>query len=176
MEEIVKQIKIALNNKLYYLALYITVTLPDILGALNSNDGIATKEKYVQWFDNYVTPKNADNTGESLLTGLVAYNLRCSLLHQGKMELKAEEVGYSRIIFTTPDVGIRAHCFKQQSDNGEIVLQLDILTFCQQVLSGLEKFLEDYGDTDQFKENYNSFITYHPNGLLPYFRGGPVIG
>ncbi len=175
MEEIAKQIQIAINNKLYYLALYVTLTLPDILGALVSDDGIRNKDRYIWWFDTYVTPQNADSNGNSLLTGEISYKLRCSLLHEGKMELEAERVGYSRIIFTTPEGSMQSHCFEQQYDD-EIALLLNVSTFCEQVLSGLRKFLEDYGDTEQFKQNYNSFVTYHPNGLFPYALGMPVIG
>lgn len=174
MDELVRQIRIALDNKLYYLALYITLTLPDISGALNSDDGIATKERYIDWFDKYVTPQNADPTGDSLLTGEVAYQLRCSLLHQGKMELKKQE--YSRIIFSTPEGMIRAHCCKHQYDDGEIVLQLDVLTFCNQVLSGLDQFLSEHGNSEQFQKNYKSFIAYYPNGISPYAIGIPLIG
>lgn len=174
MDELVRQIRIALNNQLYYLALYITLTLPDISGALNSDDGIATKERYIDWFDNYVTPQNADPTGNSLLTGEVAYQLRCSLLHQGKMELTNQE--YSRIIFSTPEGMMRSHCIEQQYNNGEIVLQLDVVEFCNQVLSGLDQFLKEYGDSEQFQENYKSFIAYYPNGISPYAIGIPLIG
>lgn len=43
MELILKEIERALDAKLYYLALQASLTLPDICGALQSNDGVAKK-------------------------------------------------------------------------------------------------------------------------------------
>ena len=47
MELILKEIERALDAKLYYLALQASLTLPDICGALQSNDGVAKKHKYM---------------------------------------------------------------------------------------------------------------------------------
>lgn len=46
MELILKEIERALDAKLYYLALQASLTLPDICGALQSDDGVAKKHIY----------------------------------------------------------------------------------------------------------------------------------
>ena len=47
MELILKEIERALDAKLYYLALQASLTLPDICGALQSDDGVAKNYKYI---------------------------------------------------------------------------------------------------------------------------------
>ena len=51
MELILKEIERALDAKLYYLALQASLTLPDICGALQSDDGVAKNYKYIAWYD-----------------------------------------------------------------------------------------------------------------------------
>lgn len=53
MELILKEIERALDAKLYYLALQVSLTLPDICAALQSDDGRASKSKYIAWYDTY---------------------------------------------------------------------------------------------------------------------------
>ena len=53
MELILKEIERALDAKLYYLALQASLTLPDICGALQSDNGKATGDKYIAWYDTY---------------------------------------------------------------------------------------------------------------------------
>ena len=43
MEELINQIKIALDNNLYYLSLQATLSLPDICASLQSKDGKTTE-------------------------------------------------------------------------------------------------------------------------------------
>lgn len=57
MEKLLKQIEWANCKGAYYLALYASLTLPDICGAMESDDGQATGNKYIAWFDKHVAPK-----------------------------------------------------------------------------------------------------------------------
>ncbi len=51
MRDILSQIQGAVNGHAYYLALYASLTVPDICGAMESDDGQATKSKYIAWFE-----------------------------------------------------------------------------------------------------------------------------
>ena len=57
MKDLISQIQAAVNGHSYYLALYASLTLPDICGAMESDDGQATGAKYIAWFDKYVAQK-----------------------------------------------------------------------------------------------------------------------
>lgn len=167
MRELLQQIRKALDADLYYLALYVTLTLPDILGAMESENGWATREKYIAWFDKYVAPTYTV-LGRNTLTGEICYGLRCSLLHQGKLELNGKS--FSRVIFVEPTREIRVHRNVLND-----ALQLDISSFCMDMLRGAELCLDEHEDTEQFQKNYDNFIRRHPNGLAPYIEGLPVI-
>lgn len=180
MKDLIQQVRIAIDNRLYFLALYVILTLPDILGALVSKDGIKSKKRYVWWFNEYVYDQVSSTDGDSLFTGEVCYQLRCSLIHEGTMNLnnlkeKDNPEGYTRVIFSEPGL-MRVHCMKHSLIDSELVLQLDVDIFCEQVLKGLEEFLLEYGETELFKKNYDSFIRRYPNGIHPYIVGVPVIG
>src|SRR4051812_30437594 len=77
MDELISQIRAAMDAGLYYVALMGTLMLPDICGALASENGQSTPSKYRDWLTANV-PEQASDAAE-------IYGLRCSLLHQGRM-------------------------------------------------------------------------------------------
>lgn len=167
MNELISQVRRALDSELYYLALYVTLTLPDTLRALQSENGYATSDKYEEWFDEYVAPKYTMR-GDNILDGEMCYNLRCSILHQGKIDTGTED--YVRVIFAEPEGGVIAH---NNILNG--ALQIGIEEFCRDVLEGAEEWMDKYGDDEQVQSNYEEFMSRHPDGLSPYIKGMPVI-
>src|SRR5690348_1009287 len=99
MEDLLAQIESAVGRNAYYLALYVSLTLPDICGAMESPDGIATRARYISWFEKHVAAKYQVR-GEPSLSGETCYYYRCSLLHQGRAQHPA--MGYARILFLEP--------------------------------------------------------------------------
>lgn len=170
MRELIRQINQALKANLFYLSLYATLTIPDILAAIESKNGRASGKKYKKWFDKYVAHKyeSPHTSGTPVLTGEDVYKLRCSLLHQGKSEPNTK---YSKIIFVEPNE--RFHVHINQVDD---VFQLDLETFCRDVFDGANEWLEEYEDTDIYEENYSKFMRRYPKGLKPYIVGIPIIG
>lgn len=167
MRELINQVKEALDSGLYYLALYVALTLPDILGALQSSNGWATSEKYKEWFDEYVAPKYTVR-GESTLDGEICYDLRCSILHQGQINVDDDD--FSRVIFAEPEKGITIH-----NNVLNEALQIDVEEFCRDVIDGAEQWIDENEDDEKVQENYENYISRHPNGLPPYISGVPVI-
>lgn len=161
MQELLNQIKTALNYKLYHLALNSSLALPDMCAALQSEDGKTNGRKYAQWYDTYVG-------SSSSLDGQACYRFRCSALHQGHSQ--HENLGYSRILFVEPNPNFFFH-------NNIIndVLNIDINIFCLSIIDAVEKWLSIIQDDDNFKKNYPKFIRRYPNGIAPYIVGIPVI-
>jgi len=95
MDELLQQIESSLVNKEFYLALFISLAMPDICGALVSKNGEAKGRRYKNWFDKYVAPKYNGN-----FDGSNCYAFRCSALHQGRT--KHKNLGYTRIVFIDP--------------------------------------------------------------------------
>src|SRR5947207_12791542 len=76
MEEMIRQIRAASAAGLYYLALFGALALPDICGAVASDNGRASGSKYKTWV--------RDNVPTHAAQADLIYGLRCSLLHQGQ--------------------------------------------------------------------------------------------
>lgn len=95
MRNLLEQIEKALDLKLYYLALYTTLTIPDICGAMSTDKEKKVKKRYVEWFNKYVSHKYGPE-----FTAEDCYYYRCSILHQGSSE--HEKSQYSRILFIEP--------------------------------------------------------------------------
>lgn len=165
MRDLLFQIKKGLFSNLYYLSLFAALAIPEICGAVDSKDGQASKENYVNWFDKYVGPRC-----QEFFTGEDCYYFRCSLLHQGSFPHRQGK--YYRILFVEPSaIDSDLHC---RIVEGALVL--DIRIFCQEMIKGTEKWLEEKEKTELFKANMAKFIQRYPEGLPPYVVGMPVIG
>ncbi|MFQ5863201.1 MAG: hypothetical protein ACE5IC_08800, partial [Candidatus Brocadiales bacterium] len=95
MKDFLYQIQKGLDSNLYFLSLLAALVLPDICGAISSEDGQAKPEKYKAWFDKYVAPKY-----NNFLNGNDCYYFRCSLLHQGSSQ--HSKSNYKRVLFVEP--------------------------------------------------------------------------
>ncbi len=158
------QIKKGLETNLYFLSLFPTLVIPDICGALESENGEASPEKYKSWFNKYVARKY-----NGFLDGEDCYFFRCSLLHQGSSQHPKST--YSRVIFVEPSAT------KSILHNNVLndALNIDVRIFCNDLIAGAEKWLEENENTNLYKKNYNKFMRRYPNGLLPYIEGISVI-
>jgi len=168
MEDLLKEIREASKKGYYYLALFGSLTLPDICGAISSSDGLAKSWKYRDWFDKYVSYKYKVN-GEIWLTGHDCYYFRCSLLHQGSTQ--KIDSRYKRIIIFEPNnrqILVHNSRFKD-------AYAIDVSIFCEDMIQGAITWLEEKENTELFKNNYNKFMRRHPNGIEGYITGVPVI-
>ena len=83
---LVQDIRKALENELYFVALSSALTLPDICGKTAYPDEQSSRKRYIAWYDEEIgkyekNPEDKENM--PYLSGEVIYNLRCSLLHEG---------------------------------------------------------------------------------------------
>jgi len=166
MEELLNQIKIALDNKLYFVALQSTLTLPDICSALASGNGIATKSGYIKWYDDNVVDKQN-------LSGSDCYFFRCGMLHQGRAE--HDNISSSRVIFLEPTLGLtfKGNIFDV---NGQKSLNIDLISFCNEIIDVVSKWWISKQNDDVVKINYEKMIKCYTNGIPPFIVGVPVIG
>ncbi len=171
MKDFFDQIRRAANTDLYFLSLSGALVIPDICSALDSSDGLANKTRYIDWFDRYVAHKYRGAAGTHL-TGLDCYGLRCSLLHQGRLE--PHQGGYSRILFIEPNAtghtAITAH-----NNVLEDALNIDVRTFVNDLVSSAEDWLLSAEATSHYQANITQFMRRYPNGLPPYISGVAVI-
>lgn len=163
MELFLREIEKALDNDLYYLALQFSLTLPDICGALQSEDGNAKGERYKDWYDTY-----AKESSSLAIDGKDCYYFRCSCLHQGTSV--HSKSSYSRIMFIVPNPTLKVH---NSVINNALCIDVDL--FCRNMIDSVRRWLESVKDKELFKKNYEKLFKLYPNGLAPYIVGLPVI-
>ncbi len=164
MNRLFEEIAVAVDNGLYFLALIATLSIPDMCAGLESPDGQTSGARYIAWFDQWVAPRYGGN-----VTGTDCYGLRCSLLHEGRAH--PHQGLYSRAIFVEPNpIGV----FHNNVLND--ALNLDIPTFCRDVIEGAQQWLQAVQGTPTFEANLQTFFTRHPTGIAPYIVGIRVYG
>lgn len=166
MEELINQIRLALRNRLYLVALQSLLTLPDICSALSSKDGFSDKHRYIEWYDNNI--KENQN-----LSGRDCYYFRCGMLHQGRAE--HEQIDFKRIIFLEPnsDFKLSGNTF---NSNGEKALNIDLELFCNEILNSVLNWWNLSKDNNLVMNNYEKMIKCYSNGIPPFIVGISVIG
>ncbi|WP_414524190.1 hypothetical protein, partial [Umezakia ovalisporum] len=95
LDIVIGDIQMCIEKDLFYAALVVALTLPDICAALETEDGWARKDLYKNWYNTYILPNYSSLSAED------CYNLRCSVVHQGKFGRPG--MTYSRVLFTLPD-------------------------------------------------------------------------
>ena len=184
MLSILGQIDRSLATDLYYLALFGSLTIPDIAGALEAPNGEASGDRYKEWYERWVRPRFRENVQQLLaargintltrvenpLTGDACYRFRCSLLHQGSTQHPKSP--YSRIIFIEPGATTNVIHYGTLND----ALCIDVPSFCREVLAGAKLWLQAVEGTEPYKTNNDRFVRRYENGLSPYIVGVPVVG
>jgi len=164
MQEIIDQIRAANNANLYYVALLSSLTLPDICAALESDNGEASKAKFIAWFDTHIAPRY-----NGFLDGKSCYFFRCSMMHQGSTQHPRSR--YSRVIFLEP--GTSGMTFHNNILND--ALNIDVRIFCEDVCLTVERWWPNASMQPLFQVNLSRFVRRYPSGLPPYIVGIPVI-
>ena len=171
MERLLREIQLALQAGLYLIALQTCATLPDICGALMSEDGKSSAEKYKEWYDQYAQPYL-----ECFLTADDCYLFRNSILHQAKTvpsPIKKQTATYTRIVFSLPNA-------KTITCHNNIIndaLNLDVVLFCGGMINATKKWVEEMEKTQNtnYLKNLSNFVRLYPNGFPPYIIGIPII-
>lgn len=161
MDELLSQLEKSIDDGHYYLALFVSLAIPDICGALGSKDGKAKGAHYKAWFDKYVAPQYAGN-----LDGNGCYAFRCSALHQGYA--KHKDLGYERILFLDPSSSGGVVMHNNILNNA---LNIDVGRFCKDVVAGARQWLCNMASNCDFNRNYANFLKRYEGGLLPYIDG-----
>lgn len=93
--QLVQDIRKALENDLYFVALSSAMTLPDICGKAAYPQESSSRKRYISWYDEEIGKyeKNPDDEENMpYLSGEVIYSLRCSLLHEGNPNMNNDSL------------------------------------------------------------------------------------
>ncbi|MEK6759104.1 MAG: hypothetical protein AABY51_04975 [Deltaproteobacteria bacterium] len=165
MEEFLNQIEDSYKIGHFYLALFCCLTLPDICGAISSDDGIATGQKYKNWFNTYVAPNYGGN-----FNGSNCYAFRCAALHQGRSDHR--DLGYARIVFLVPTATNESLMHNNVLNDS---LNLDVVAFCHDIVGAVRTWMRCEASKPVFQRNMATFLKRHEGGLEPYIVGTDVL-
>ena len=168
MNNIILETESALRMGLYNIALQSTLAIPDICAALNSENGETSGKKYIAWFN-----ENVPLLCDDYLDGEGVYNLRCSLLHQGKFTHPKQK--YDRIIFQPPNknkIIIHKMIAKMNDEN---VLILNLTKFCDDILLSAKIWSFRNQNSENYKNNSINLIQMNNNGYNNIIMGLPMI-
>lgn len=139
-----EQIPRMFESSAYWALLHYIIIFPDICGALESDDGQATSDRYKDWARRYleVPMFRADEWWE----------IRCILLHQG---ITLGRMRYSSYQFISePDKNGNVFHRNVIGDGQRNSLVLDVGELAREVLDALNRWFDDIANgTDQAKTN-----------------------
>lgn len=166
VEALLQEIEKALDVPLYYLALLLTLTLPDICTALEQSDGRTDgKPLYLKWYKANIF----DQIGG--LSPDEAYELRCTVVHQSRA-LASNKRGYDRVIFTMAKGG-GALTVDSMVLNGAMTFEVE--AFCRRWIGAVRVWIEKSKANQIVQSHLPSLLQVRPNGLAPYTFGLPLI-
>ncbi len=156
MEEYIRQLRESYKAELYYFTLMGTLALIDICAALNSPNGETNGTLFKKWFNKYLSQYSSGSFGT--ITSFYAdecYKLRCRFMHQGRADIDANtmdsEVKSGKIAF-------RVGPGKVHMCNFSGIYYLDIETFMEDVIAGVEKWTIDVKGVVHVEENRKKMV------------------
>ena len=124
IERLVQEIRTALKNELYFVALSSAITLPDICGKAAYPTERSSRKRYILWYDEEIVKyeKNPEDKDDMpYLSGEVIYSLRCSLLHEGNPNMRNDSLRTNQPIDHFSLVIEKAKPFEIYSDASTII-------------------------------------------------------
>lgn len=174
IEKTVKEIRVALDNKLYFIALMSALTLPDICGKAEYPDEKYTGKRYKKWINEYVNSREFGKYEYPAIEGLdvdIIYKLRCNLLHQGtpNVEESFTDVDYFELVRVNPRGGRQFQYFIEnrieQIDGIEKIvariISINIALLCHLLCDSAELYYVDNKEKFEFIRYNLVDIDYH---------------
>jgi hypothetical protein len=166
---IVGDVNRAFDAGIYYPALVVALTLPEICVALTFDSSVFMKEKhYVDFIDKYTTPKNLG------LDGLSCYRLRGGVIHRGNSS-GHPHFGATHVIFCVPETEHQIHALTLEVGNKASAM-FSLNQFLNTMIGAVYAWYADKKDDPRVVENIPQLLSWRPNGISPFLRGAPVVG
>lgn len=180
LDAVLREIEKAIDAKLYYLAIAIALSVPDICSCLEfdpENPLWQDRKTYAAWCDKNIAGRLPRLTGDDL------YNLRGGVLHKG--HFGHDKSRFNRVIFVGPESRIKMHGTLINGEmrlgpNAELwkgpILNLGVAEFCAAIIAAAREWVVGKKDDPFVQRNLPNLVRYRPNGLPPFSVGVPTVG
>lgn len=169
-----EEIRRSLKSGLFYSAITVALTLPDICSSLErgpdeSNTG-RVKERYLVWCETYLVSKFEH------LKALDIWALRNGIIHNGQ-SFGGKDCKFERVVFVLPNgFGKTLQMLSQTGgENGPWALTIGVEFFCEQIIEAALEWYLKASKTEQFEQNIGGLIRFRPSGYGNHIVGVPVI-
>ena len=155
MEKRIKEIRKAIDNELYYCALSLALTLPDICGK-NEYPNESNRRRYVNWFNNYakslftcVATVLPDNETQEYVwfSAEECYALRCAYLHAGNYELNRVDLKNVHLHAHIRDGNNYSHIIRNS-----IFADWDVIEICKNLCDAVELYCSNHTACDMMTD------------------------
>ena len=163
MEATLQQIEKAIQAELYYVAIVMALTLPDICAALETENAYSGRDEYKKWYRENLAGKFP------AMSDADCYSLRCGVVHKGNLGLKGSE--FSRVVFSLPN----SRRITMHNNIMNDSLQFDAVQFCHEIIASVRAWYNTHAGNENVQRNLPNIIQLRPEGLAPYIVGLPII-
>lgn len=168
METILDEVERALEAQLWYAAVALALTIPDVCASLEATPNArrdGQRARYLAW-----CRKNLpDDYG---LDPELCWDLRSGVLHEGRYKHKR----FDRVAFTVPSESSGTiHNIELVTPQGTI-LPLSVPLFCAQIVQSARAWYATNKDKPQVREKLKRLPQLTSDGLAPYVRGPITLG
>lgn len=163
LDPLLKEVNIAANNGLPFLAIAMTVSLPDVCASLLADDGRTNSKLYKQW-----CATNLSSEYFSFVTPDDLYSMRCGVLHNGRFGELTHSV--ARVIFVPPTPS--GHTIVNCRANDAYIYSL--VDFCKAFTDSVYRWFESNKENEVLKKNLPKLMQYR-TGFSPYIAGITVL-
>ena len=158
------EIQRCIDCKCYWALLHLVTVLPDICGAIESDDGEASGPHYKDWCSRYLA--------DTMMSSEDWYGIRCVVLHQGRT--LANRGQYAAYSFSQPNArGSVVH--RNVTDNGNArQLHLDVVELAREVVAGIRRWFGDVQANTHPSRSSNVARNLPSLARGHVSRGGPI--
>ena len=176
IEPLLSEIEKALELRMYYAALHMALSIPDILSKVAYNLNKTSKQFYIKWFNENVkdgvfgylyseNPLHNKEDDTPRINGKMCYALRCALLHEGGNNIEdGTKIKEFVLSFTNEDFvrGNYAGVEPEFDKNGNYVgnnhyLYISCKGLCKDLVSAAKAFIKNNPNLNYQKVRINSY-------------------
>lgn len=168
LESILGDVQRCIDAGVFYPALAVALTLPEICLALTMTKDQFVKERhYAAFIDGYTS---ANKLG---VDGLRCYRLRGGVIHRGHAA-GHPFFGATHVTFTIPGPGVSIHNGTHRTRE-KVAVMLDLVAFCSEMEAGVRKWYAEHASNPTVIANVPAILSLRPDGVHPFIGGVPVV-